>query len=621
MTDAPAETTESAPASDPTRTAHVVLVGAGLMGSAMAGELAHMPNVAHVTVVDPDDYEAKNLGVQQIEPADVGRAKALVQAERIARLTPEIGTTAIVDRIENVAPGRLRCDAIAACLDSKAARRDVNALAHHLGVPWLDAGVDAAGGLLVRVNVYRPGPDAPCHECGWDDRAYETIEVLHPCTGDLVTAPTNSPAYLGTLAGALQAAELAKLLAGDTEHLAEGKSIVLSARFHTLDVTRLWRNPACKFDHAIWRTELLDQRAGQVTIGKVLDEATGAVSLGVEGRPFVRAAQCADCGKTSDMQVFAVPGHIARRARCTCGGALYPVGSEMADDLGSADLEALRDWPLARAGIGAGDVLRLTNRDGTIVRYELPCDRATAPGGSRQSLIAEGPTEKTPPPAKRRRQPRRRSDPAQTVLSPPQSHPGGPPDISQLLETARARAAAAQPQKPDPIFEAFLSKQCGPGLALAAASDILDLHPIGLDVPRQYLATYHVRTFAQAGDGRIGLVDRSDVVINFHDDYLRRPDPARVLTYMGPYRCFHPNIKGCYICVDVRPAMSLVDLLSTVWELLTWRLYGVADNGLNPAASGWVRQQDPANFPTDQRLLRHLPAQSPRGGEHNWRTS
>lgn len=353
--------------------AHVVLVGAGNIGSAMAGELARMPVVGCVTVVDPDVYETKNLAAQQIEPSDVGRAKAVVQAERISRLSPSTVTTAIVDRVENVPPGRLRADAIVACVDSKAARRDVNSLAHHLGVPWFDSGVDAAAGLLARVNVYLPGPGSPCHECGWDDGAYETLEAKHACTSDVATSPTNAPAYLGSLAAAVQAAELSKLLNGEREFLAAGKSIVISARYYTLDVTRLVRNPACRFDHEIWRTELLDHRSGKLTFGQVLDPA-GAL-LAVEGRPFVRVAQCDRCMRRGDVRTFALSPEAGAMSPCDCGGRLFPLGCETVDELAPGDLEALRDVPLARAGIGEGDVLRLTGPDGEILRREIACDR------------------------------------------------------------------------------------------------------------------------------------------------------------------------------------------------------------------------------------------------------
>ena len=159
-------------------------------------------------------------------------------------------------------------------------------------------------------------------------------------------------------------------------------------------------------------------------------------------------------------------------------------------------------------------------------------------------------------------------------------------------------------EKRDTIFESFLAEQCQPGLALAADSDILDLIPLGAGVPRQYLASYRARTFAQARSGEIALVDRFDVTITFHDEYLRRPNPARVLTYEGPYRCYHPNIRGCAICLELHPGLGLTDLLIATYELFTWRLYYVGDNGLNPAASAWARRQDPGSFPTDPRPLR-----------------
>ncbi len=158
--------------------------------------------------------------------------------------------------------------------------------------------------------------------------------------------------------------------------------------------------------------------------------------------------------------------------------------------------------------------------------------------------------------------------------------------------------------KRDTIFESFLAKQCEAGLALAADSDILALLPLGPPAPRQYLASYAARTFAQSRSGEIALVDRFDVTITFHDEYLRRPNPARVLTYEGPYRCFHPNVRGCGVCLKLHPGMGLVDLLIAAYDLFTWRLYYVGDNGLNGEASAWARRQDPSRFPTDPRPLR-----------------
>ncbi len=373
---------------------HVAVIGLGLIGSALTGELVRMPAVGRVTTVDPDVYEERNRRSQQITEDDVGQPKAIAQARRITQIAPWIETEAIVDRVENVPPARLRCDVIAACLDSKAARRDVNALAWHLGVPWIDAGVNAAAGMLARVNVYVPSATAACHECAWDDRAYETLGVRYRCGGGPATAPTNSPAWLGSLAAAIQAAELAKLLAGDVEHLAVGKSIVVSTRYHTLDVTQIQPRPdTCRFDHEIWRTDALSKRPGDMTFGQVLDHAGGATSLAVEGRPFVRTAECEQCRQRSDADYFAAPDGSESPRACACGGQMFAVGSAMTEAAEAPDLSRLQPAPLDRAGIVDGDVIRLTDEAGRTKRLEVRCDRTwkrmkSTVSSERQPLVA-----------------------------------------------------------------------------------------------------------------------------------------------------------------------------------------------------------------------------------------
>jgi len=56
--------------------------------------------------------------------------------------------------------------------------------------------------------------------------------------------------------------------------------------------------------------------------------------------------------------------------------------------------------------------------------------------------------------------------------------------------------------------------------------------------------------------------------------------------------------------VKLRPGLGLVDLLIVAYELFTWRLYYVGDNGLDPEASAWARRQAPNRFPADPRPLR-----------------
>ena len=159
----------------------------------------------------------------------------------------------------------------------------------------------------------------------------------------------------------------------------------------------------------------------------------------------------------------------------------------------------------------------------------------------------------------------------------------------------------------DRILEAFLKRQHEEGMALARASDLLELEP--LDKPAQhYIARFHARGLMQNDRGEVIETDRFDVGISMPDDYLRRVDGYQILTYLGPaLRPWHPNIMGPFICVHLTPGMALVDLLHTLYDLWRWSLYYTGDEGLNHDASQWARRQQPGRFPIDRRPLKRRP--------------
>ena len=63
----------------------------------------------------------------------------------------------------------------------------------------------------------------------------------------------------------------------------------------------------------------------------------------------------------------------------------------------------------------------------------------------------------------------------------------------------------------DRIRENFLRCQREEGLALAGASDLLDLQPIGGAAAEKYIATYHCRGLVRGQNGQIGAAHRFDV--------------------------------------------------------------------------------------------------------------
>jgi molybdopterin/thiamine biosynthesis adenylyltransferase len=159
----------------------IVIIGAGNIGSHLVQHVARLPSGAHITLIDRDVYEEKNLRSQAIVARDVGRAKAMVQARRLRHINPTLQVVAIADAMENVPLGVLRDAIVLGCLDSRAARRHLAAAAWHVGaIAYVDAGVEPSG-MLARINVYVAGDAAPCFECAWDASDYAAQEQQYPC--------------------------------------------------------------------------------------------------------------------------------------------------------------------------------------------------------------------------------------------------------------------------------------------------------------------------------------------------------------------------------------------------------------------------------------------------------
>src|SRR5262249_13379669 len=151
--------------------------------------LARIADLEHVTLIDRDHYEEKNLGGQAITPSDLGKSKAAVQRRRLRQIRPSLSVEAIAAPLEDLPLGLFRADLILLCLDSREARGRGTEIAWRLGVPWLDAGV-RADGLLARVNAYDPQlVGGPCLECAWGEADYRALEQSYPCADAAIGEP------------------------------------------------------------------------------------------------------------------------------------------------------------------------------------------------------------------------------------------------------------------------------------------------------------------------------------------------------------------------------------------------------------------------------------------------
>lgn len=353
---------------------HIVVVGAGNIGSHLVPQLGRLAGVGRVTIIDRDRYEAANLSGQDILPADVGRPKAAVQARRLRRIHPQLAVVPICADVEQLPPGRLRGDAILAGVDNRRARQRIDETAWQLGVPWVDAAVDGAG-LLARIGVYVPGGDGPCLECGWNENDYAALEQTYPCGGGRGRdAPaTAAPASLGALAASLQALECRALFDPVERAGVAGRQIFVDARHHQYYCTVLRRNPHCRRrDHAVRAPAEIDLDPRVTAVGELLADHA---RLRVNDRRWVRQLVCGSCGATrAALRLLRGSLLDVGRACPRCGGRMQARGVDLTSGLAAASLsEAQKRRPLHALGIRRGDVLALEDEDGGVQRLRVTC--------------------------------------------------------------------------------------------------------------------------------------------------------------------------------------------------------------------------------------------------------
>jgi hypothetical protein len=168
----------------------------------------------------------------------------------------------------------------------------------------------------------------------------------------------------------------------------------------------------------------------------------------------------------------------------------------------------------------------------------------------------------------------------------------------------------------DTVFASFLEAQRNEALAMADASDILDIRVFG---PQHLLAGFSCKGLALDRDGSVVEVGRFEVGIFLHEGYLRRVHPGLLLTVYGPLNVWHPNVHGTAICIGaIDPGTSVVDLLHRVFEVLSYQNLGTReDDALRPEACAWARNNT-HRFPVDARPLKRrvldLQASAPAGG-------
>ncbi len=213
--------------------AYVLIIGVGGLGAPVARTLA-TAGVGTLGLVDPDVVELSNLHRQLLyDEGDIGRPKVEVAAARLGALAPGIRVHAWRERFAPGTVHRLRgVDVVVDGTDTIAAKFLVNDAAVACGVPLVHAGVVGWQAQLLTVLPHR----SPCYRCLFEDAPPDGD--LPACTEAGVLAP------VATVAGALQAAEVIRLLTGVPAAFA-GRLLTIDARAGRWRTVPFDPNPRC----------------------------------------------------------------------------------------------------------------------------------------------------------------------------------------------------------------------------------------------------------------------------------------------------------------------------------------------------------------------------------------
>lgn len=218
--------------------ARVLVVGVGGLGCPAAAALAD-GGVGTIGLVDPDAVEPSNLPRQTLyDDRDVGRPKVAAAAARLGATHPGLRVETDRRRVGAHDVALLQgWDVVLDGTDTVAAKFAVNDAAVAAGVPLVHAG---AIGFRAQLMTVLPGGGSACYRCLFEEAP--PPEDAPSCDAAGVLGPAVH------LAGALQAAEALRLLAGRPPLFAD--------RLLTLD---------CR--DGAWRTIPLARRADCATCG------------------------------------------------------------------------------------------------------------------------------------------------------------------------------------------------------------------------------------------------------------------------------------------------------------------------------------------------------------------
>jgi molybdopterin-synthase adenylyltransferase len=217
--------------------ASVAIVGAGGIGSPAIQYLA-AAGIGRMRVVDDDQVSLDNLQRQPLfATGDVGRRKAEVAGEAVARLNPDVAFEGVAERLggANVAALLANADLVLDGSDNYATRLVVSDYCTAARIPLVSA---AIGQFQAQIGTFRGwAADAPCYRCFVGD-AFDA-EDCDSC------AELGVLGAMAGIAGSFAAMEAIRAIAGFGGD-PRGKLHIFEGLAPAMRTIRIVKDPACK---------------------------------------------------------------------------------------------------------------------------------------------------------------------------------------------------------------------------------------------------------------------------------------------------------------------------------------------------------------------------------------
>lgn len=215
--------------------AHVLVIGAGGLGSAAAPYLA-AAGVGHITLMDHDLVELTNLQRQIMHTeTSIGNSKVGSGKEFLQRLNSGIRIETIQAKATSALLDELlpSVDIVLDCTDNFSTRHLINAACVKNATPLVSGSALKFDG---QISVFDPrNSNSPCYACIFSpDEQFEEVS----CSSMGIFSP------LVGIIGAMQAAQALQVLIGFGESLV-GRMLLWNGRTTQIDEIRISRNSAC----------------------------------------------------------------------------------------------------------------------------------------------------------------------------------------------------------------------------------------------------------------------------------------------------------------------------------------------------------------------------------------